>query len=342
MLRPQIEVDYVGHTDTPLDDRLALLFRFGYQRSPRRYELSVVFDLRPDDSDYAGAVQGMLYVVEDIRQLGLAPKQRNVYVYMQRPQVTDAMDAVYGGVAAVPQRIQDTLFDPLSTVYSAPSGYNLYKWWPDTQQWSHDATLEAALQERRWRVYRHPNALTLGVADAHNGVLRWDGEWKVTLPYEGLRVTQPDADLEPRVYFWDGTAWKETDLDPDVSRGVEVVPDDAFLDDHGLQEIDDWNMYPELLDAVLQFMSEETIRLIAGAHAYKEGTQSVEIDVTARRRQLVLEERYRETVRLMQNIRDARRQLRPLFLGAYARPIIRPIPVRRPVARVRSVRRRLR
>lgn len=338
MLRPDIVVEYVGQTDTPLDDRLALLFRFGYSMSPRKYDLSVVFDIRPDDADYAGSVQGILYPVEDIRQLGLAPKQRNVYVYFQRPQLTAAIDSVFGGVAGVPQRIQDMLFDPLPTIYSATSGYNLYRWWPDTGQWQYDAALESSFQDLKWRVYRHPNELTLGVQNAHNGVLAWDGQWKLTAPYEGLRLTQPDRNLEPRIYFWDGASWMETDLDPDAERGIEVVPDSEFMKDHGLREVDDWNMYPELLDAVLQFMSEETINAVAAAHSYKQGTASEEIDIETRRRRLILEERYRNIVRQMQNIREARRQLRPLFLGAFSRPVIRPRPVRRPVARVRQLR----
>lgn len=346
MLRPEILVEYVGQADTPLDDRLGLFFRFGYLEGRKKYDLNVVFDLSVEDNDYAGVTQGILYQVNDVRQVELAPKQRNVYLYIERTDnsvengFTTNIDNVFGTIGDVPQRYDDLFVDNLTDIYNQTLPYQLFRWFPDTNQWLNVPLIEAEFTNLRWRVYRHPNNLTLGLENAWNGVVFYNNTWRLISTRPGLRHVGPDELTETRVFSWDGFSWVVTDIDPFAPRGIELNTDFSFMSDHGLQTLDDWNMYPELLDGVLEFMTEEVISKISSAHAFKEGTETEEVDIQARRNELLRQERFENIVSRITALREARRALRPQFLGAFSRPVIRPRPVRRVSANLRSLGRR--
>lgn len=337
MLRPEIEIRYKGHTDTPIDDRLAACFEFNYKGGVRRYALNVLFDLKAEDANYAGEAQGLLYQVNDIRQVNLAPKERNVYLYIQHTDLlgeqgfTQNMIDVFGvdpipapDVNSVPSRFDDLFQDSLLDIYN--NQLSLFSWFPDEQVWRHEPILESSIQDVRWRVLRHPNRFTLGVDQAYNAVLYFNSIWRANQARQGLRVVHPDDVLEPRLWVFDDGAWVQTDVDVDAPRAIELDVDDRFIFEHGLAQIDDWNQYPELLDGVLDVLTEDVVNQLAQAYAYRESTQSEEIDVIQQRRQLLREE-FRQFIRnRMEALREARRTLRPQFLGLLARPVIYPRP----------------
>lgn len=335
MLRPTIKVDYVGYSDVPMDGRIAVFYQFSYLNSDRSYYLNIVFDLLDTDSNYLGEVDSLLYQVNDVRQVSLAPKQRNVTLYVEFTDLPEEngfltnINNVFGSVSGVSQVYQDQFESTLSDIVSTPLA--AFEWNPDTGKWRHSAFKQSLIyspgQQSAFRVLRHPNVNTIGVDRAWNSVLRYRSQWTKTTATEGLRVQHPNEDLDQVVWLYDGDRWIETDIDVNVERGIELDPSPQFVTDHGVEDISKWNLYPELLDGVLSHLTDEVIDQLASANAYKTGTQTEDVDLDQRRREALRSSRYFALVERMRRLAESRRTVRSRFLGSGSRPVRTPRPL---------------
>lgn len=270
MLRPEIITEYRGWIPTIIDNTIVLLFNtsFRYSKQPG-WDIQVKLDLRYSDELFYGDAWGTMFQVNDFRQVNLTTPELNKLLYLEFQDYSDELGIttnttnVFGTPNDVPDRIQELFYDDINDIVN--NERSAFIFWPDTKQWKYDSVTESMLDELSFRVLNHPNSRTFGILEAKNGIISNNGNrYVVENVIPGLKVIHPNEELQNVVYEYQDD-WVETSIDPDAERGEVIEPEPSFLSDNSLNNISDWNHYPEFIDSVYNTVSEQFIESLVSS-----------------------------------------------------------------------------